>query len=265
MMIRNVLPIIMMLGVFFWGCDGTQDPVVPDDQEVPIVEPTLADRVIDNCHAVQSAAVRFALENENEFPHDINDVSAGGHTLLELLPDSICLENPATGECTEPVDYTAWRSGQTAYRPLYIYDESLGRRFALGYVITGFAESARCITLSNLSPSYYEKEERTIENCFAVMRAAEAFASENGGLYPQTTSAEKTPLGHTLIDLLPEGMRLENPYHLCRTEPIDGAAAVHGETGYMVCVNGEHQPAGYVITGVGDTYDFIIQICHTCE
>lgn len=264
-MIRILSLIGILLGALLTSCGRETGPVDAEEPVVPAVEPTLAELVVANCYLVQSAAIRFALENGNEYPHAVDDVSVAGHTLVDLLPDTASLDNPVTGGKTEPADYTAWRPGETAYRPLWAYEEMPGRLVAIGYVITGYADSSRCVTLSNLPPSYYEKDERTIENCCAVMRAAEAFAEQNNGWYPHNVGVDRTPLGNTLIDFLPDGLLMENPYHLCRTEPIDGAAAQQGETGYLVCIDGDRRPSGYVITGAGTTYDCIIQICRECE
>jgi hypothetical protein len=59
--------------------------------------------------------------------------------------------------------------------------------------------------------------------------------------------------------MLPDGMLLVNPAYFCRTEPVNGAAAVPGQTGYMVAINAQHQPTGYLITGYG-MQDEIVQI-----
>lgn len=77
----------------------------------------------------------------------------------------------------------------------------------------------------------------------------EAWATENGGSYPGGLS-DQTPLGNTVIDLLPGGMLLENPYTTFSTEPCNGAAATPGQTGYVVCIANQ-TASGYTITGYG--------------
>lgn len=102
-------------------------------------------------------------------------------------------------------------------------------------------------------------KEQVLENCLLVQASVERFAAENGGRYPYNT-ADATPAGDTLIDLLPGGMLLENPFHHHRTEPVDGAAAVPGQTGYMCAVNSQGNATGYLITGYGLKGE-IVQIC----
>ena len=94
-------------------------------------------------------------------------------------------------------------------------------------------------------------------NSHAVQVAAEDFAVKNEGFY----AADLTDLGvtaETIIDALPQSQRLANPFTRARTEPIDGAAAAEGETGYEPVVDGLGVNVGYVITGVGSG---AVQVC----
>ena len=94
------------------------------------------------------------------------------------------------------------------------------------------------------------KEAAVKSNCHTVQIAAEDFAVQNGGLYALDVSTDTTPSGSTIVDLLPKGTYLVNPFSRAATEPVDGAAANPGETGYLpVIQNGV--PAGYNISGVG--------------
>ena len=93
-------------------------------------------------------------------------------------------------------------------------------------------------------------KEKILENCLTVQAAVEEFAAANGGYYPNSLAA-RTPAGDTVIDLFPEGMLLMNPVYFCRCEPVDGAAAVPGQAGYMCAVNREGKVTGYLITGYG--------------
>ena len=102
-----------------------------------------------------------------------------------------------------------------------------------------------------------------LANCQIVRAAVEAFAAANGGVYP-ASSADATPGGDTVYDLLPDRSLLINPYTEYRTEPavFGGSAANPGETGYCVVVI-DHENAGYVITGVGRCAgDVIVTICN---
>lgn len=94
------------------------------------------------------------------------------------------------------------------------------------------------------------KEAVVKSNCHTVQIAAEDFSIQNGGIYAADVDTDTTPSGSTLVSLLPKADHLTNPFTRAATEPINGAAANPGETGYLPIVqNGV--PAGYNITGVG--------------
>jgi hypothetical protein len=46
---------------------------------------------------------------------------------------------------------------------------------------------------------------------------------------------------------------LPNPFTRANTEPVDGAAANPGETGYEPVLDGSGANVGYIITGMGKT------------
>lgn len=95
------------------------------------------------------------------------------------------------------------------------------------------------------------KEASTKSNCHTVQLAAEDFSVQNDGVYAANTG-DALPSGDTLIDLLPGGALLENPFTKAASEPIDGAAATAGQTGYLaVDDNGDGVNDGYSITGFG--------------
>ncbi len=93
------------------------------------------------------------------------------------------------------------------------------------------------------------KAARVMANCHIVQLVAEDFGVQNDGVYPSSTAAVNIN-GQTMIDLLPGGLRLENPWSGLRTEPIDGQATAVGQTGYRPIVQGG-APAGYVVDGYG--------------
>jgi prepilin-type N-terminal cleavage/methylation domain-containing protein len=88
-------------------------------------------------------------------------------------------------------------------------------------------------------------------NCHTVQLAVEDFAVQNEGVYA-TGTADAGAAGVTIIDLLPGSQPLENPWTRASTEPIDGAAANPGETGYQP-VQSNGQNVGYIIQGHGET------------
>ncbi len=95
------------------------------------------------------------------------------------------------------------------------------------------------------------KDDSVIANAYLVRDAAEAFAAANNGVYPWLTTSEGLD-GQTLIDLLPEGKLLLNPYWGWMDSPIDGFAAAAGQVGYVAWdVDGDGIPDGYAIDALG--------------
>ncbi len=236
---RNILIIIMISMIA--GMSACSD-----DPAESFIEPTIEEletKVIENCQTLETALEEFASYNDEHCPVDIySDTNDLGLTLIDYLPGGELMENPFTGERTEPVDTAATEPGQTGY-----YLRSLLCR-AL-YHINGFGESGVIMELSNAE----ELEQKVIENCFIVREAVMRFAMLNGGEYPENIGLDTTPEGKTVASLLPGGMMLENPFYLVATEPVDGAAAQTGEVGYLPVVIPGGSHVGFVITGVGMT------------
>jgi type IV pilus assembly protein PilA len=88
------------------------------------------------------------------------------------------------------------------------------------------------------------KEASTKSNCHTVQLAAEDFAVQNDGVYGGAVA--------NIIPMLPGGAALENPFTKAATEPVDGAAALPGQTGYVPIVQAGAN-VGYTITGFGKT------------
>lgn len=87
-------------------------------------------------------------------------------------------------------------------------------------------------------------------NSHAVQVAAEDWAVQNVGFYAADVS-DVLPSGESIIDLLPWSQPLPNPFTNANTEPVDGAAATPGQTGYEPVVDGNGAHIGYIITGFG--------------
>lgn len=103
------------------------------------------------------------------------------------------------------------------------------------------------------------KEASCKSNCHTVQLAAEDFAVQNDGVYAGNVGVDATPAGQTITTMLPGGVLLENPFTKLPTEPIDGAAAAPGVTGYLPIVqNGVN--VGYTITGAGKNSNVIITL-----
>ena len=96
------------------------------------------------------------------------------------------------------------------------------------------------------------KEAAVKSNCHTVQLAAEDFAVQNDGVYAADVDAAHTPAGQTIVNMLPGGARLSNPFTKAHTEPVNAAAAQPGQSGYVpIAQNGVN--VGYTITGVGKT------------
>ena len=238
---RNLFFITMICVVLVMlSCSG-------DEVECPCAPPEpsiyeLEARVIANCYILEEALEAYMEDNEGACPEDVcSDTNRVGLTLIDYLPDGQLMENPFTGERTEPVDTIATEPGQTGYLK--------SARSPVLFYINGFGESYTILELSNL-PTIDELESKVIANCFIVLEAVMRFALINGGVYPDDVALDTTPEGHTVISLLPNGVALENPFTLCATEPTDGSACSPGDTGYVPIVIGGYN-VGCEVTGVG--------------
>jgi hypothetical protein len=97
----------------------------------------------------------------------------------------------------------------------------------------------------------YTKDDTVIAHVYIVRDAVEAFAAANNGVYPHLTTWEGVD-GQTLIDLLPDGKYLVNPYWGVMDSPMDGSSAMAGQVGYMARdVDADGAPDGYVIDALG--------------
>lgn len=100
------------------------------------------------------------------------------------------------------------------------------------------------------------KEASVKSNCHTVQLAAEDFAVQNDGVYADDTDTDNAP-GQTIVQMLPGGVRLENPFDKLQTVPLSsGAAAASGDTGYVPTV-ASGVNVGYTITGYGKTVNVI--------
>ena len=125
-------------------------------------------------------------------------------------------------------------------------------------------------------PSPEELEAIVIQNSLRVIQAAEAFAAENDGSYPQSVSSDTTLTGNTLIDFLPDGILLINPYTKDRTEPRDMTLEEdevceiidyglnRGETGYVPYGGFSDHPVCYLVCGHGAD-SLIIEVSNVDE
>ena len=95
------------------------------------------------------------------------------------------------------------------------------------------------------------KEASVKSNCHTVQLASEEWAVMAMGIYPNDVDIDMTPSADRLIDLLPSGLLLQNPFTRANTEPVNGVAANPGEIGYAPVVIGG-VTLSYSITGAGN-------------
>jgi type IV pilus assembly protein PilA len=102
------------------------------------------------------------------------------------------------------------------------------------------------------------KEASTKSNCHTVQLAAEDFSVQNDGVYAADL-ADTAPSGDSIVDMLPGGTLLANPFTKNLDQPIDGAASQPGETGYTpVDADGDGTWDGYTINGWGKGNEIIV-------
>ncbi len=95
------------------------------------------------------------------------------------------------------------------------------------------------------------KEASVKSNCHTVQLAAEDFSVQNDGVYADDITVA-LPNGDTIVDLLPGGGLLENPFTKAATEPVDGISGNPGETGYVgVDDDGDGVIDSYTVDGMG--------------
>ncbi len=95
------------------------------------------------------------------------------------------------------------------------------------------------------------KEASVKSNCHTVQLACEEWSVMSMGIYPTDVDTDMTPAGDRIIDMMPGGILLPNPFTRANTEPVNGVAANPGEIGYAPVINGAIA-LSYSITGAGN-------------
>jgi len=199
---------------------------------------TTEGKVRRNCLRVWMAIDYFVDYNDDQFPTDVEtDTNFVGKTLLDYLGGDY-LENPYSGNITEPRNGAAILPGETGYEPIYDGDLIYGCR------ITGIGDYPGKVIVKYRGTNLNE-ERRVQDLCLALIGRAERFAYRNDGKYPINIDSDTDDYGSTLLDLI-QGF-WENPFTHASTEPRNGRAHNPGEIGYEAVSGGY----GYIITGVG--------------
>ncbi len=248
---KEYLPLLVLLiTICIGGCGGDSCPV-ESPQEIPELTINEKEAIVKtNSYMVLIAVEEFAAENDGWYPTAVDsDTTNTGKTLVDFLPGGVLLVNPFTDERTEPRDMRAGGycsdgggvdlgQGETGYWAMNVF----GRCTPL-YVISGRGSDTILVEISNRD----ELEYLVIQNCLAVQKAALLFAQLNNGLFPGHLR-DTTLGGETLIDLLPGGTYLTNPFTKIACDPVDAYACAAGQVGYCV-VSPSGVNIGYTITG----------------
>lgn len=230
---------LLVTAIFFF-VSGCEEENALDGSTGPY--PELLEEIVEsNCLILQGALEEFAARNHGRFPVNVlEDTTEAGLTTIDLLPHGKMLFNPFTGQRSEPVDRRAASQGEVGY------EEFVCGSVCSGYTITGCGWDSVIVILTNLDAL----EDSVIANCLLVQQAAEEWAGFSCGIYPGTLSEAEPLSGNSLVDLLPDGNCLMNPFTGVHDEPVDGYACLAGQTGYIVVSSGAVN-IGYMITGVG--------------
>lgn len=244
MRIAALLPAIVLLS---GACDDGARPISNEDG----TSLTKDDTVAANCAVVAEALEAYAAENAGNYPRLLDQRSLSGNTVFDLLPGGRMPVDPYKGqpgaleECGNPTP------GTILYYPV-VADPWRASSPVANYRVTGYGASGTVVTeiVHDVSDPLLLRDASVVQNCQIVRDAVEDFASQNDGWYPSGFT-DTTPGGDTVIDLLPSGTLLDNPYTGAATEPVSGTAAVLGQTGYTVRNDTQGRNAGYTITGYG--------------
>ena len=202
---RKLFVYCCLLQFVVGGCaDDSGNAVAPD-------EPTFDELVYQNCLLVQVAAEAYADAN-GDYPY----FTCG--ELDHFLPDSTALANPRTGQRTEPVMIEPSGVGSVSYRVFCEYDADMEWNI-VGYYIVGSGLYEDYVLTNIVDPEIHiEREQLVIQNVLTLIDAIDEYIGWNEGVYP-VDGDYVGDSGWTLIDFLPGGELLANPYTNERTEP----------------------------------------------
>jgi len=187
------------------ACGG--DPASP-----PVDETTALDRAVAAQAEQVRAAARAYRDEYGAWPDYPCD------DLIALLPGGERLAHPVNGNPTEPCAYEPASVGATSYRVLADTDAG-GNRRVLGYYILGRGET-RDVVLTNLNDAqkHLDREAIVQANCYYLLVAGLAYGDDNNGVCAPNGDMVNAA-GKTLMDYLPNGTKLLNPYTGLKSEP----------------------------------------------
>jgi len=159
-------------------------------------------------------------------------------------------------------EYAASHAGQWPAAPTCPdgaeYELIEGSGWVIGYRIEGWSGGEKIVEMTNVETP----EEAALRvNCFLVKQAVQDFAAQNGGIYPEFVNVDRTPGGDTVVDLMPRGHLLQNPYSGALEPPANHSAAFAGQVGYAR-IRAQYPRAidGYVITAHDERHGIVFAI-----
>jgi hypothetical protein len=217
----------LLLPLLLLGCGEDESTVQPPAPLTP------DEQVVANARALRDAVEATAAANGGSF----------GEGWLEGIISSV---NPYSGE-EEPSGPIGGSPGQLAVEA---YPDCDGH--VLGYRITGYGNSGVLITLENVASVPLEIQyqyDLTMTNVRLLFDAAKRYAAANNGEYAQDVAGTPNDEGNTLVDLLPNGELLFNPFTSTQDNPVDGdATGTPFGIGYTALdIEGEGTISGFMI------------------
>jgi hypothetical protein len=101
------------------------------------------------------------------------------------------------------------------------------------------------------APTAEELEAIVKGNSITLLEAVELFAIDKNGRYPVNADSDTTITGKVLIDYLPGGERLLNPFTGLKDQPVDSIPSSPGEISYYKYEHYEYYFNIYFIKGYG--------------
>jgi hypothetical protein len=225
----------ILLPLFILGCSDDSTTVQPPAPLTP------DQQTVANVRAYRDALETYATAHNGTYgeyyvpsPKDLG--------LGQML-------NVYTGEF-EPSGIRAMCAGQIGLEGYYCDGTEYG------YRVTGYGKDHTLITLEALEKVPADvryTHDVTVANAFLLLDAAKRFAAANNGVFSLDVNGDTNQDGKTLIDMLPNGELLINPFEGQKTEPQDGnALGIAGAIGYI----------GYDTVGSGEVDGFNIEAYH---
>jgi hypothetical protein len=215
-----------------------------DDSTRPIDSPALTtdEMVIADCYVVRDIVEAYAADNGNVFP-------------FPGIPDNYFpggrLENRYTGLVNLPISRAPYWPGEIGV--IFFADSSMDYT---GYRVTGRGRYGELIRLENVSRVPQEivrGYDHVLANIDTVLDALDRFVAQ-AGYYPADL-ADTAPSGETIIDFLPGGQLLLNPFSGCECEPADGVSL--GNPGGVGFLGTDQTGDGLIDDFAIDAYDLL--------